>query len=196
MKKTTNHLILVACLSFLSLSVSAETYNISGTLNYYNDYNAGATSSFNVFLETASGDIPDVDGATVTGITGSFFGETITGLSPFNSADQLLFNTSEHFNVHGVSFTLSNPLFNSYGFDANVASLFYSAGPDVLGSWALPTGAYAAIGSYPVIDSTTGYVLSRYAVSSVAAVPEPETYAMFIAGLGLLGFVSRKKKVS
>lgn len=27
----------------------------------------------------------------------------------------------------------------------------------------------------------------------VAAVPEPETYAMFLAGLGLLGFATRRK---
>ncbi len=31
-------------------------------------------------------------------------------------------------------------------------------------------------------------------VSAVAAVPEPETYAMFLAGLGLLGFVSKRKQ--
>jgi hypothetical protein len=29
---------------------------------------------------------------------------------------------------------------------------------------------------------------------AVAAVPEPETYAMFLAGLGLLGFTARKRK--
>lgn len=29
---------------------------------------------------------------------------------------------------------------------------------------------------------------------SIAAVPEPETYAMFLAGLGLMAFVARRKK--
>ncbi|MES1988356.1 MAG: FxDxF family PEP-CTERM protein, partial [Pseudomonadota bacterium] len=29
---------------------------------------------------------------------------------------------------------------------------------------------------------------------TVAAVPEPETYAMLLAGLGLLGFMSRSRK--
>lgn len=29
---------------------------------------------------------------------------------------------------------------------------------------------------------------------SIAAIPEPETYAMFLAGLGLLGFASRRKQ--
>ena len=31
---------------------------------------------------------------------------------------------------------------------------------------------------------------------SVTAVPEPETYAMLLAGLGLLGFMARRRKVS
>jgi hypothetical protein len=29
---------------------------------------------------------------------------------------------------------------------------------------------------------------------NVSAVPEPETYAMLAAGLGLLGFMARRKK--
>lgn len=33
-------------------------------------------------------------------------------------------------------------------------------------------------------------------LGSVAAVPEPQTYAMFLAGLGILGFASRAKKYS
>ena len=33
-------------------------------------------------------------------------------------------------------------------------------------------------------------------VTTLAAVPEPETYAMFLAGLGLMGFVARRRKVN
>lgn len=36
-----------------------------------------------------------------------------------------------------------------------------------------------------------GYLLS---IDSVAAIPEPQTYAMFLMGLGLLGFVGRRKQ--
>ena len=34
----------------------------------------------------------------------------------------------------------------------------------------------------------------KRAEGAVAAVPEPETYAMLFAGLGLLGFASRRRK--
>jgi hypothetical protein len=39
-------------------------------------------------------------------------------------------------------------------------------------------------GTYPISQSIT------------AAVPEPETYAMMLAGLGLLGFVARRRRTS
>jgi len=35
---------------------------------------------------------------------------------------------------------------------------------------------------------------SDYALSSVNALPEPETYALMVAGLGVLGFVARRRK--
>lgn len=38
------------------------------------------------------------------------------------------------------------------------------------------------------------YQMELNLVGNVAAVPEPETYAMFLAGLGLMGFKSRRRK--
>jgi hypothetical protein len=40
------------------------------------------------------------------------------------------------------------------------------------------------------VGSTTGY---NGTITSTTAVPEPETYALFFAGLGLMGVMSRKK---
>ena len=34
----------------------------------------------------------------------------------------------------------------------------------------------------------------EFSTSTIAAVPEPETYAMLIAGLGLVGFAARRRK--
>lgn len=42
---------------------------------------------------------------------------------------------------------------------------------------------------YKVADASTAF-----GVSAVGAVPEPETYAMLLAGLGLLGFTARRRK--
>jgi len=43
--------------------------------------------------------------------------------------------------------------------------------------------------------SSTRRTISFWRLSTpITAVPEPETYAMFLAGLGLLGFVSRRRK--
>jgi hypothetical protein len=44
------------------------------------------------------------------------------------------------------------------------------------------------IGDFPYYDNQGGITVS------IAAVPEPETYAMLLAGLGLLGFAARRKQ--
>lgn len=40
-----------------------------------------------------------------------------------------------------------------------------------------------------------GWGLNNITVEGVAAVPEPETYAMLLAGLGLLGFTASRRKI-
>lgn len=47
-----------------------------------------------------------------------------------------------------------------------------------------------------LIDSTSNPILNAYVLRDVSPVPEPETYAMLLAGLGVLGLsIRRKKKV-
>jgi hypothetical protein len=39
------------------------------------------------------------------------------------------------------------------------------------------------------------FFTSSFAITDITpAVPEPETYAMFMAGLGLMGFMARRRK--
>lgn len=55
----------------------------------------------------------------------------------------------------------------------------------------------AAVGSYywavagDAVGSNGGVYL--YAANTVAVIPEPETYAMMLAGLGLIGFIGRRR---
>ncbi|MFZ4878023.1 FxDxF family PEP-CTERM protein [Janthinobacterium sp. Mn2066] len=56
-----------------------------------------------------------------------------------------------------------------------------------------------AVGVYTL--SVSGTVLTNAAASysgtiNLSAVPEPETYAMLLAGLGLVGFVARRRKLA
>ena len=55
-----------------------------------------------------------------------------------------------------------------------------------------PNGKVIEVRTVP-IDG--GQLIRTYTdvTPSVAAVPEPETYAMLLAGLGLLGFASRRR---
>jgi hypothetical protein len=44
------------------------------------------------------------------------------------------------------------------------------------------------------LDNPTIYSTSSHVVAFVSGVPEPETYGMMLLGLGLLGFVARRKQ--
>ena len=59
-----------------------------------------------------------------------------------------------------------------------------------------PTGFYSGlVDELRIYDQalSAAQVLSDY---TLAAVPEPETYAMLLAGIGLLGFVARRRRIS
>lgn len=69
-------------------------------------------------------------------------------------------------------------------------------------SYALTGGDYS-FGSMGIFESPTGngYTVYTYAsftpdhVTIGAPIPEPETYALLLAGLGLLGFAARRRKI-
>jgi hypothetical protein len=64
-------------------------------------------------------------------------------------------------------------------------------------SWQSFSVDFIATGSSTTIGLTgqTGvYYIRLDNVCVTAAVPEPETYAMLLAGLGLLGFISHRRK--
>jgi hypothetical protein len=54
------------------------------------------------------------------------------------------------------------------------------------------SGAYA----YTGYDKTTGlYAMAVHPGNIASAVPEPETYMLFLAGLGLLGWRTQRQKL-
>ena len=53
-------------------------------------------------------------------------------------------------------------------------------------------GVFLSLTALPVDRGTRGPILDNISVSSVTAVPEPGVFAMFAAGLGLLGLLRRR----
>lgn len=88
---------------------------------------------------------------------------------------------------------LSNPslYFNLYdNIHPNGVQFFGTGGPGVY-SFNLSAGQY----HFDLIGTTAGLNGGTYSASvSLAPVPEPETYAMMLAGLGALGFMARRRK--
>ena len=95
----------------------------------------------------------------------------------------------------GLAAVFANTGLNSWDFNTNLLGgpalgSAFDAGAHSY-SFSVTDGASYAVylenlGSAPLTFSTMG-------VGSVAAVPEPETYAMLLAGLGVLGFVGRRR---
>ena len=133
-----------------------------------------------------------------------FFGGLLTGGNAGATfSDQFSFTTTATGDLSAGLVSLSGNAKN--GLDITGFSLFDASGA-ILGGTQLSTGltdqwslSYdnLAAGTYYV--QVSGSVLSNasgkyYADIALAPVPEPETYGMMLAGLGIVGFMARRRK--
>lgn len=128
---------------------------------------------------------------------------TILGAVSFS--DTVIFNTSalsEFFTVT-VENTFASPAEKIQVFladvkfpDTSIVGLSYSTD---IGSQSYADFFLNMPGTYVLtISGTTGAVATGYTatIGTVAAVPEPETYALMLAGVALIGFVGSRRKAS
>ncbi|MEY4908794.1 MAG: hypothetical protein RL260_2512 [Pseudomonadota bacterium] len=93
------------------------------------------------------------------------------------------------YNSGTSSFESTGPLvqFSSAAMTNNTSSLTL----DSSGNYKLYFGAIGA----GLPGMTNSLQLDNVSVSAVSPVPEPESYAMLLAGLGVLGFISRRRSL-
>lgn len=127
---------------------------------------------------TGSGTLTVDASGHITAIAGTANGATITGLSNYASADNLLFDgsngTSAWLDFSGLAFATASDAFgigNTGGGDYGVTD--YNSNP-----------AGTCCGSHP----------AELNIAAIAAVPEPATWAMMLIGFGGMGFAMRGRR--
>ena len=132
--------------------------------------------------------------------------EVAAAITPVGSfEDSYLFSLASAASVFSTA--VSNNLTNVLGLTGGNVVLFRETGAvdaavgsfafnDVTGSISHSFGALAGGDYYYQVSGTgTGSAGGFYTLSStVTPVPEPETYALMLAGLGAMGFVARRRR--
>jgi hypothetical protein len=164
-----------------------------------------------VLFFTSFGANADLTGASITGALEFGGGATnFWGLSPYSSTgptttigsgvEYSFFDGANHdtADFSGTQLTIFDQVITGAG---SWKMTFTTPGSfsslSLVSSNFAPDFTYGLSGGQIVVDwsgtSTPGTYIAVFDVN-VAAVPEPESYAMLLAGLGLLGFVARRRK--
>lgn len=133
--------------------------------------------------------------------SGALIGETFTGQFSFDDTALIGMN-SEYLNVNTLNLNFHSHAYTQA--DAAVATevafmdgVFQGLSFTVESSdpkFAFAPGFFDATDAYFAYQPSVGTSGYGTVIYTPAPVPEPETYAMLLAGLGLLGLMSRKRR--
>lgn len=170
MKNTIKHLAIIALLSaVLPAQAAVQSYNFTGAVD--SGFYIGESYSGSFSFDDATIDMSDLD---------------ITGLLSF---DMSFLNTSYNFaslsGTPDVSFQDGSFL----GLSLNIESV----SPNV--NFTFLPGSLNTSDAFTSYETTSGVSgLGSITYTAAAPVPEPETYAMLLAGLGVMGIAVRRRK--
>lgn len=158
--------------NFRVMNAPAFTLNY-GLNGYQNGVVSGTNVAFNAFgyeAVTSSGGTFTFDSAYFTGAWND--GLTISVLG-YNGASL----------IDSISFLVdsSGPVLQTFNWSGIDKLVFDSSG-------GTPNP------NFPGIGSGVHFAMDNMSINSVSPVPEPETYAMLLAGLGLMGFALYRRK--
>jgi hypothetical protein len=148
---------------------------------------------------------PQISAAQIIDITITPGDALVSGSFKINSTNLVISDVLLDMGHPYLLFSFNDPAGYSPTTDGvyNFTDNFYSLSANFTGTtfdFTNNTGSIASIFAQHVVIFDNIYLLygaqnrSLAFNSNVSAVPEPETYAMMLAGLGLLGFVARRKK--
>lgn len=170
-----------------------------------------ATIAFSVFAaQAASTTVTDLGLVTTTTTKGTnttngsfedFFNFTVGA-----NAGSILVSTAATFANYGVSlsslslylgtYTTTSSLFGLTPIVSSATPVFSDLGGGIMvDTVATKSFSLDPAATYTLAVNGTSVGDSRYTtIVQLAPVPEPETYAMLLAGLGVMGFVARRRK--
>ena len=137
-----------------------------------------------------------IDGGAVVGAFSANWYFTLNETAKFSAnMNQSIYKCPDcldflSFDVYATSNPLTTVLTDFYKFDHSTTGLDNIAVEGVLGA-----GSYELIVTGFAIAPTSNPNLTSYDIAGtmIAAVPEPSSYAMLLAGLGLASFVARRR---
>lgn len=189
------HLLAAAALAVVAFGANATTVSTNlGTVGTSLDTGTVSTSFVDsldisyTFTLGATGTVTALAyGTPVASISGTYPGIVLTEINTYNGTT----NGVDLFKTGLV--TEIQP--TAYGYGSTFIFTGLSAGTYTL-SWeafANTTTTNLISGASSTVYGGTGKFSTQVIISSV---PEPETYAMILAGLGIVGFMSRRRKAS
>ncbi len=121
-----------------------------------------------------------VIGGSFVNVTGNIDGDVVTSF--FHTATPVA--TPDGLFITDNAFSVTQPYLTTFG------PVLYSAGGFEYNLFSDSATVYELYKAVPNV----GYVSNSTGTFSIAAVPEPGTWAMLVAGFGLVGFAARRQK--
>jgi hypothetical protein len=115
-------------------------------------------------------------------------GDAVVGFSSPTSFVSFLWGSPDAYNALTVTTNIGNYVFQS----SSLLGLVYDGNQDFASYVGFTADAGEFIESLTFSSTSNAFEASNFSVT--APVPEPETFALMLAGLGVLGFVARRRR--